>query len=53
MWPDETEVSAWQQVKLSDVSLGARMEDSLVADGDVMKPINKRKFREFLPLGRN
>ena len=30
-------VSVWQHVKLSDVSLGTRSRDSLIADEDVTK----------------
>ena len=31
----------WQHVKLSDVSLGTRSRNSLVADQDVKKPTNQ------------
>ena len=30
----------WQHVKLSDVSLGTGLRDSLVADNDIKKPTN-------------
>ena len=36
-------ISPWQQVKLSNVSLGTYPCDSLVADENVKKPLKKKK----------
>ena len=43
MWPAETEVMVWQQVKSSDVSLGTHLRYTQVADKDIKKPTKQTK----------